>query len=140
MNINEILNTYDSRINFMKGIVSLAKVDGLIDADEHNFFINAMTTLNISSEDINELSKALTDKNIDKEIKFDNKKQSLFFLKEAIQLCYCNNVYSVEEQELIKEFANKLNLSEETLKVIENWALEGFMWAKKGEELLELEV
>jgi len=140
MNINEILNTYDSKLNFMKGIVSLAKVDGTVDMEEQQFFINAMMTLNISSEDINTLTKELACTNIDKEITFDNKKQSLFFLKEAIQLCYCNNVYSEEEQKLIKEFTDKLNLSRETLKVIENWALEGFMWAQKGEKILELEV
>ena len=140
MNINEILNTYDSKINFMKGIISLAKVDGIIDPEEHNFFINAMTELNISNEDINNLSKSLTDENIDKEIRFDNKKQSLFFLKEAIQLCYCDNAYSIEEQKLVKEFADKLSLTEETLKAIENWTLEGYTWAQKGEDLLQLEV
>ena len=36
-------------------------------------------------------------------------------------------------------FGEKLNISKESLDSIEKWALEGYNWSKKGEELLEME-
>lgn len=140
MDINKILETKESRTNFMKGLIALAKIDGIVDENEQEFFVGAMNSLNIEDEDISKLSDELVSPNIDKEISFNNKKQSLFFLKEAIQLCYCDDNYSEKEKNIIKEFAEKLNVSEKTLKSIEDWALEGYMWNKKGEKLLEMEV
>lgn len=139
MDINKVLETKESRINFMKGLIALAKIDGIVDENEQEFFVGAMNSLNIGDEDINKLSDELVSHDIDKEISFNNKKQSLFFLKEAIQLCYCDNNYSEKEKDLIKEFAEKLEVSEKALSSIEEWALEGYMWCKKGEKLLEME-
>lgn len=139
MDINKVLETNESRVNFMKGLIALAKIDGVVYKNEQGFFVGAMNSLSIGEKDIIKLSDELVSPNIDKEISFNNKKQSLFFLKEAIQLCYCDNNYSEKEKDLIKEFAEKLNVSEKTLKSIEDWALEGYKWSKKGEQLLERE-
>lgn len=139
MDINNVLETNESRVNFMKGLIALAKIDGVVDENEQGFFVGAMNSLSIGENDIIKLSDQLVSSNIDKEILFNNKKQSLFFLKEAIQLCYCDSNYSEKERDLMKEFAEKLNVSEKTLKSIEEWALEGYMWSKKGEMLLEME-
>lgn len=139
MDINKVLETNESRVNFMKGLIALAKIDGVVYKNEQGFFVGAMNSLSIGEKDIIKLSDELVSPNIDKEISFNNKKQSLFFLKEAIQLCYCDNNYSEKEKDLIKEFAEKLNVSEKTLKSIEDWALEGYIWSKKGEQLLERE-
>ena len=139
MDITTILNTYNSKINFMKGIICFAKVDGVVDQKEQQFFINAMNALNIKEHDLQILSSELLSADFDDNINFENKKQSLFFLKEAIQLCYCNDDYSVKEKELMAIFGEKLNISKESLDSIEKWALEGYNWSKKGEELLEME-
>lgn len=139
MDINSILNTYSSKINFMKGIICFAKIDGVIDQEECEFFVNAMNALNIRQDDVNNLSNELVSTDLDDNINFENKKQSLFFLKEVIQLCYCNDNYSIEEQKLMVTFAERLKVSKESLNNIEKWALEGYNWSKKGEELLEME-
>lgn len=139
MNINTILDTYSSKINFMKGIICFAKVDGVIDPEEHKFFINAMNALNIEKNDLEKLSVELVNESLNFDICFENKKQSLFFLKEAIQLCYCNNNYSSKQQELMRIFAEKLSVSKDALMNIEEWALEGYKWSKRGEKLLEME-
>ena len=98
-----------------------------------------MNALNIKEHDLQILSSELLSADFDDNINFENKKQSLFFLKEAIQLCYCNDDYSVKEKELMAIFGEKLNISKESLDSIEKWALEGYNWSKKGEELLEME-
>ncbi len=40
---------------------------------------------------------------------------------------------------MIGELAHKLGISGDSLKMLEDWALEGIEWAQRGDKLLNLE-
>lgn len=139
INANQILDTAQAKINFMKGIINLAKVEG-IHENEIVLFNQAMAALGLSEETILELDDLIRDEENIVEVEFDSKKQGLFFLKEGIQLCYVDGHYGDKEKELIREKAFKLGISLEHVHKIEEWVLEGIEWSNRGDQLLELEV
>jgi DnaJ-domain-containing protein 1 len=145
MDINSIYSNVDERIIFLKGIIRLAKADGIIADEERIFFRNVALGLKIPQSDIEKLEVSM-DQNLNSPqlrskfiIKFDNKKKCLFFLEEAIQLCFTDGVYQNEEKEEILKIATEMGVSLKSVKAIENWVKDGIQWQKQGVELLELE-
>jgi hypothetical protein len=138
-NAKQILDSENAKVNFMKGIINLAKVEG-IDESDIVLFDKAMMGLGLSEEVIEALDQLIQDEDNIVEIEFESKRQALFFLKEGIQLCYVDGHYGLEEKRLIEEKAAKLGVSVESVKKIEAWVLEGIEWSNKGDQLLELEV
>lgn len=138
MNINEILKTEESRKNFLIGLVFLSKVDG-VDESEKVFFENAAASLSLSEEARVEVNLSW-DQDVMPEIKFEDKKASLFFMIQAIQLSNVDNFYSEAEKEYIYNVAKKLKVSNDSVRKIEEWVEEGLKWQAKGNELLSLEV
>jgi hypothetical protein len=138
-NAKQILDSENAKVNFMKGIINLAKVEG-IDESDIILFDKAMLGLGLSEEVIEVLDQLIQDEDNIVEIEFESKRQALFFLKEGIQLCYVDGHYGLEEKRLIEEKAAKLGVSAESVKKIEAWVLEGIEWSNKGDLLLELEV
>jgi uncharacterized tellurite resistance protein B-like protein len=142
LDIKRILNTKNSRTSFMKGLIYIAKADGKIDESEKQFFTNAMVALELSKEDINSLQEILNNKdnfiNVT-DLKFDSKKQKLFFFREVIQLCYIDQSYSEREKTLIENIRVKVGISKEDILKIEGWVKEGIEWSQRGEKLLEAE-
>ena len=126
----------------MHGLIRLAKADGIVDETEIDFFKQAAYNIGIEPDAADSLYLELTTDNIEldyKEMSFDSKKKSLFFLREAIQLCYIDSEYSDEEQLEIRNIANELDISFDAVEKIEAWVLRGFEWQQEGELLLDLE-
>lgn len=138
MDINEILKTEESRKSFLIGLVFLSKVDG-VDESEKVFFENAAASLRLSEEARAEVNLSW-DQEVMPEIKFEDKKASLFFMIQAIQLSNVDNFYSEAEKEYIYNVAKKLKISNDSVRKIEAWVEEGLKWQAKGNELLSLEV
>lgn len=139
---NELYQTQEDKIMFMHGLIRLAKADGIVDETELDYFKQASYNIGIESDAVEQLYIELTTDNIDldyKEMSFDNKKKSLFFLREAIQLCYIDSEYSEEEQLEIRNIANELDISFDAIDKIEAWVIRGFEWQNEGELLLDLE-
>jgi hypothetical protein len=111
-----------------------------IEPEEYILFKNVMLSLQLPEkiqqyfEDLIKLPDNLID------ISFDSKKQSLFFLKEGIQLGYIDGNYDTEEKQVIYKIADKLGISKDSVEKIEKWVLEGMEWVQRGEKLLDLEV
>ena len=138
---NELYQTQEDKIMFMHGLIRLAKADGIIDETELDYFKQASYNMGIEPEAVEQLYVELTTDNVEldyKEMSFDSKKKSLFFLREAIQLCYIDSEYSDEEQLEIRNIANELDISFYAVDKIEAWVLRGFEWQKEGELLLDL--
>ena len=138
---NELYQTQEDRIMFMHGLIRLAKADGIVDETEIDFFKQAAYNFGIDPDAVEQLYIELTTDNVEldyKEMSFDSKKKSLFFLREAIQLCYIDSEYSDEEQLEIRNIANELDISFDAVDKIEAWVLRGFEWQKEGELLLDL--
>lgn len=138
---NELYQTQEDKIMFMHGLIRLAKADGIVDETEIEFFKQASYNMGIEPDAVEQLYVELTTDNVEldyKEMSFDSKKKSLFFLREAIQLCYIDSEYSEEEQLEIRNIANELDISFDAIDKIEAWVLRGFEWQKEGELLLDL--
>lgn len=145
MDINEVYESVRERVTFLKGMIRLAKVDGKIANEERIFFRNVAIGFGISQNDMEYLEAAM-DENLDSKlfkskftINFDNKKKCLFFLKEAIQLCYADGIYQKKEKKEIINIASEMGVSNDSVKAIEQWVQEGIEWQQKGIKLLDLE-
>lgn len=137
MDIKMILQTKKSRISFLKGLIRLANADGVVDESEFVFYRQAAIALELDEEEIIALEKV---KGEGHEIMLDfgTDREKMFFLIQAVQLCWVDNNYSDSEQEELRNICREIAISEESLKVVEAWAQEGVEWNKRGEALLEL--
>lgn len=137
MDIKKILQTKKSRISFLKGLIRLANADGVVDESEFVFYRQAAIALELDEEEIIALEKV---KGEGHEIMLDfgTDREKMFFLIQAVQLCWVDNNYSDSEQEELRNICREIAISEESLKVVEAWAQEGVEWNKRGEALLEL--
>jgi len=96
MNLKQTFNTTESRVSFLKGLALLSVADGKVDESEKEYFLNAGIGLEIPEDQLKNIISVFAHDagEIDKlGVIFENKKQSLLFLREAIQLCYMNGDY-----------------------------------------------
>ncbi len=145
MELVQMYVTEEERVNFLKGMVRMARIDGVVEEEERAFFKNLLIALEISADNSAKLENALDANMESAEVKsflsvsFTTKKQAIFFLEEAIQLCYIDGIYHEKEKAEIRLLTNELNISTDTLDKVEKWVQEGIAWRAKGESLLSLE-
>lgn len=140
ININEIYPCEADRVMFLRGLIRLAKADGIIEPEELQYFEAAAKVLAVSEEVIQELRKNLLDDIFTSEylvMHFATPAQALFFLREAMQLCYADGEYAEEEQLEILNIANELGVSLKKIDEIEAWIKAGIAWREAGDELLK---
>lgn len=137
MNAIEILQTEESKLNFLKGLIRLAKVDGVIDSNEIAFYKQAAVGLGMSDNSINEIEYfSKNDENIS--FSFSSNEEKMFFLIQAVQLCWMDSEYVESEKQEIRIVCKELGISEEALIEVENWVKQGIEWNKSGDRLLYL--
>lgn len=137
MDVNAILTTNGGKLNFLKGLIRLAKCDGVVDNNELLFFQQAASAVGLGEDAKLELN-GCWETNAPISVEFDNTQQRNFFFIQAIQLCWIDGSYTDNEKKEIRQIAQETNTGLETIKKIENWVHEGILWNKKGDELLEL--
>lgn len=135
MRIEEILTTNNAKSNFLKGLIRVAKSDGVVDEAEFAFFRQAAQSLGL--DNIEELERCwrMDEKII---VAFETNKEKMFFLIQAVQLCWIDDTYTEVEQKEIRSIGKELGISLTALESVEKWAYEGIVWNKKGDDLLEL--
>jgi len=139
MQINEILKTEAAKRSFLVGLVFLSKADGVVDESEKTFFLNAAASLKLSEESVNEIDSCWT-KDVMPELVFNSKREKLFFLVQAVQLCNVDSVYCEEEKQFVNKIALDLGVTDDSVEEIEAWVKVGMEWQSEGDKLLELEV
>lgn len=137
MDIMEILQTREARINFLKGLIRLAKADGVVDENEFVFYQQAAISLELGEEEISALDKVKSEEH-KIAFNFETDREKMFFLIQAVQLCWVDNNYSEAEQKELRTICQEIAISEEALMAVEKWAREGIEWNKRGETLLAL--
>lgn len=137
MDINSILTTREAKINFLKGLIRIAKNDGITDERELVFYRQAALAIGLDEKDQEELDQAWEQEG-KIEVSFEASKEKMFFFIQAVQLCWVDGEYVKAERDEIREIAKELCVNEEVIEEIEAWAYEGIVWNKKGEKLLEL--
>ncbi|MBN1064494.1 hypothetical protein [Clostridium botulinum] len=138
MNIREILKTEESKLNFLGGLIRLAKVDGNVSEDEKLFFSQAAAQLEMKEKTISLFENYWSSE--DKiNVKFETKREGLFFIQQAVQLCAMDGVYNDKEKKEIKLLGKELSLLESSIEKIETWIEDGLKWQALGETLLCIE-
>lgn len=135
MDVNKILISNEARVNFLKGLMRIAKSDGVTDEKELVFYNQAAHELGLSLEDIQMLDKTwLSNETI--EVNFERNEEKMFFFIQAFQLCWIDGDFTEEERTEIFKIASELSISEEAIKKVSDWVNEGIAWNLRGEELL----
>lgn len=138
MNIREILKTEESKLNFLGGLIRLSKIDGNVSEDEKIFFSQAAVQLEMKENTISLLESYWSSE--DKiNVKFETKREGLFFIQQAVQLCAVDGVYSDKEKREIRLLGKELSLLESSIEKIETWVEDGLKWQALGETLLGIE-
>ena len=137
MNLYSILETTESRFNFMKGLIRVAKADEVIEESEFTFFNELATSMQLDSDNISQLN-ALWSSNEPIYVSFDKPEEKILFFTQAIQLCWIDDSYNGKEKNQIIELAKELGVSSTANLEIEKWVEEGINWNKRFSELLQL--
>lgn len=138
--MNELKVVYpknEDRVNFMRGLVRVSRADSVITVEEESFFINAAKGLEISESDISSLQIALSNPSQDLPVCMPFKQQSLFLIREALQLCYVDGHFSDTERLEVEKLGVELGIDTQEIDCMESWVLEGMDWVKRGEEMLQ---
>lgn len=136
--IETIIDSKASKMNFMKGLILLAKADGFIEDNEKHFFVNAAVGLGLQGGDLDVVEEMIQATEMDCDIHFVNNNQALFFMREAMQLCYIDGSYNDREKEIIEEIRKNNSLPKESIERIEDWVVQGMAWRAEGDKLLNL--
>ncbi len=137
MDIKEILQTNEARVNFLKGLIRLAKADGIVDESEFSLYQQVAAVLDLGEQEIVDLENQRKSEN-KIPVSFEADREKMFFLVQAVQLCWVDHNYSEAEQKELRNICKEISISEKALKAVEAWAQEGIEWNKRGEALLEL--
>lgn len=138
MNIREILKTEESKFNFLGGLIRLAKIDGNVSEDEKLFFSHTAVQLEMKDKTISLLENYWSSEEKIK-VKFQTKREGLFFIQQAVQLCAMDGDYNNKEKKEIKLLGKELGLLESSIEKIESWVEDGLKWQAIGETLLDIE-
>ncbi|MBD5507482.1 MAG: hypothetical protein HDR05_05415 [Lachnospiraceae bacterium] len=137
MEIKEVLQTREARVNFLKGLIRLAQADGIVDENEFVFYRQVAVVLELGEAEVECLEK-LKDETNEITFHFETDREKMFFLVQAVQLCWVDNDYSDTERNEIRDMCQEMGISVEALEKVEQWVSEGMEWNKRGEALLEL--
>ncbi len=130
MEFNEIMTSENDKRMLLVGLARVIYADGKVTETELEFFSRLSTALNIQNADIDKLK--------DQKVSFDKTTSSMFFLTQAIQVCYVDGSYDESEKNELIKICQELDISENALEEVEKWVEEGIEWNNRGMKLLEL--
>lgn len=137
MKVDEILKTNEAKIDFLRGLIRVAKCDEKLDHSEIQFYMNAAQSLGLCEEEQEKINEAWNS-NSEINISFANNEEKMFFFIQAVQLCWIDDLYHDREQAEIRKIALELGISENAITEVEKWVEEGINWNKKSYDLLQL--
>lgn len=100
MYYEQLFQTNEAKMNFVKGLIRISKADGGISPEEQTFFIDAARGLGISEEDIAMLP-AVMNQDAEIPLAFASRSEVLCFLREALQLCMVDDEYAQYDKEVM---------------------------------------
>lgn len=135
MYYEQLFQTTEAKMNFVKGLIRISKADGEISPEEQIFFIDAARGLGIPERYCNPPAVMTQTKEIP--LTFASRQEALCFLREALQLCMVDNDYSESEQKEIMKLAKEFGVESERVHALEKWVQDGIEWKKQGDMLVE---
>lgn len=137
MKIEDVLVTEDAKVNFLKGLIRVAKCDNSLESNELSYYMQVASTMNLSDSSKEQINKSWVG-NEKIKVSFEQRREKLFYFIQAIQLCWIDDVYQDDERKEIRDIAKELGIEEEVILKIEKWVDEGIAWNKRGDTLLDL--
>jgi tellurite resistance protein len=134
--VEKYLTSQDDKINYLKGLMRIAKADGNVTDEEKKYYKTVAIGLNVPRVIIDELENTWKDEK-DIELCFSDERQALFFIQEAIQISMIDGEYSASEQQEIKKIAIEAGITLEAVSEFEAWVNRGLDWRKEGEQIID---
>lgn len=131
-----VFNQQQDKVNYLKGLIRLAKCNGVVDSREQEYYSLAAKGMGLNDNEIAFLNQ-LWDSEEKISLVFTNKYDAVFFLQEGVQLCAIDGTFDDIEKMELKLIAEEVGICVEDYRRIEKWVLEGLAWRKKGEMLVE---
>ena len=138
LGIKDVINSEDSRINYLRGLIRIAKCDNKKTADEEDYICKIAKIAGASYSELWKAEDDQADENT-AEIYFGTKQEKLLFLMQALYLCWIDDEYSDAERKEIIAIGDELGITQFELDEVESWVKQGIDWMKAGAELLKLE-
>lgn len=132
----DIFQSKNARLNFLKGIIRLAKADKVIEPEEQMYFRAAGAQLELTQADLDEVDQYWRQDELP--VTFETQREKVLFLREALQLCAVDDRYPEEERQEIRKVAAELGILIELVEQLEAWVEEGMRWKQRGDEFLNV--
>lgn len=136
--IKDVINTEESRINYLKGLIRVAECDNNKTSVEEEYINQIAETFGATQSEIWKAEDQRSN-NDSESIHFETKQEKLLFLMQALYLCWLDDGYSNSEREEIVKISVELGIHESELAEIESWVKQGIEWMGAGAKLLGLE-
>lgn len=132
MQLNEMITSKEEKAMLIYGLTRVMHADGSLSDSEFAFLEQISLALDCEKVDAEENKVA------GKKMHFDDSRTCMFFLTQAVQLCYVDGKYDVAEKNELKLMCEEMGISESALLKVENWVEEGIAWNNRGMNLLDL--
>lgn len=132
MQLNEMITSKEEKEMLIYGLTRIMYADGSLTDSEMAFLDQISTALDCKKINVEEI------KTVDKKMHFGDSRTCMFFLTQAVQLCFVDGIYDVAERKELLVMCEEMGISEETFIKVETWVEEGIEWNNRGMALLDL--
>lgn len=130
-----IFETKEDKENYLKGLIRMAKCNGVVESEEMEYFSLVAEGLELDEETIENINTLWTSDEVIS-IEFSTRYNAIFFIQEALQLCLVDGTFDEKERNEILLIGEELGVSKSDLDKIYSWILEGMEWKKRGEDMI----
>ena len=124
------------RIAFLGTIAHLARVDGDLDGNEKQFFVDLAKLYNLSKDDAKEAIRPRTEEEALALVKnITDPGFALVLIREMFYLGYEDGDLSDSEILFISKVGMALNIPLEKMERISNWVIRGIEWEEEGADI-----
>ena len=116
--IDGILLNDGAKINFIKGLIRVAKADGVVEDEEYVFYMDMAEAFKLDEKAVEELDEYRKSDKKDPVI-FETTKEKIYFIVQAIKQAWSDNNYTQDEKDELTAIAQEMGISCDVLEKIE---------------------
>lgn len=116
--IDGILLNDSAKINFIKGLIRVAKADGVVEDEEYVFYMDMAEAFKLDEKAIEELDEYRKSDKKDP-VTFETTKEKIYFVVQAINQAWSDNNYTQDEKDELTAIAQEMGISCDVLERIE---------------------
>lgn len=130
-----IYESMEDRVNYLRGLIRIAKCNGVVEPEEREFFSLAAKGLELESDTVEKIEQLWSSEEAIP-VSFSTRYHAVFFVQEALQLCIIDGSFDEEEKHEMELICDELRIQRQDFHKILSWIMEGMAWKKRGEELM----